>query len=167
MRPCLAMMTAALLLLLGCDDVFLVDPAPAVVTVDDWCTEDARLFVLVTIKDLEDDDVDLSLLVDGEGLLSGPAGDGLRGLTSARGDGIQHRIHWASALDLSSADADAVCGLDDFSGASICVPAPDAPRRVEIIPVTREGGAGDSFPLEHAPGACEQTALPGLPDAGQ
>lgn len=166
MRACLALTTVSLLTLLGCDEIYLVDPAPSVVTVHDWCTDNGRLFVRITVKDIEEDAVDVSLLVGGERLLAGPAGDGLRGLTSDRdAPGRLHRVHWAAAGDLSPADADAVCAQDDFSGATGCVAAPNAPAAVEVLPVTREGGAGTAKPLSAPPMPCLAVDLPGLPDA--
>ena len=168
MYRCPSLLLVALFAITACDETLTVDNTAPKVEVTGWCTEADHLFVTVVVADFESDPVDLSLLVDGEAILAGPAGDGPRGLSSSRGTGEAHRIHWASPTDLSADAASAACALDDFSGAATCTPTPEPlPGTVQLVPVTREGGAGDPATLMGAPAPCPATPLPGPPDAAR
>lgn len=82
----------------ACDEDFDVGNAAPDVVVDGWCTADERVYLVVSIFDLERDPVDLAACIGGQGLATGASGDGLQGLTSEP-EGQRHYIEWAEGAD--------------------------------------------------------------------
>ncbi len=120
-----ALLGAALGVTLGaCGEQIEVDNARPEVTVDGWCTADGRTYLLVTVRDLESDPVDLSICTGGGALGTGPTGDGLVGLSSDP-QGRPHHIEWAGDAETC------ICGASPEGGAA-CAEPPMGDRAAQL-----------------------------------
>lgn len=112
----------------GCDEQIDVENARPEVTIDGWCAADERTYLVVTVADPESDPVDLVLCApEGPAMATGPAGDGLVGLT-AEPEGRRHLIEWGSG-------GDCPCPRGGEPAASACIepPADGEMRELEIF----------------------------------
>lgn len=80
----------------ACDEQIEVGNAQPSATIEGWCTAEGRTYLVVDIRDLESDPVDLAVCQpQGPALGTGPAGDGLFGLSSEP-TGRRHLVEWAA-----------------------------------------------------------------------
>lgn len=124
LRICAALLLTAALG--ACDEQVEVDNASPEVAVDGWCTADGRTYLLVTVRDLEGDAVDLSICSGGGALGTGPTGDGLIGLSSGP-EGRLHRIEWFADGETC------ICGATAEDTASCAQPPTEGPVQLDAI----------------------------------
>ncbi len=134
MRRAALGLAACLPLLAACDELVDVRNRPPAAEAIGLCSEGDRLFVLVRLTDLEMDPADLELVADlstgAARIPTGPAGDGLTGLSTDRTpDGRLHRIEWAAPCGPDVTPCTPPCERlgPSLSGVQACALRPEAP----------------------------------------
>lgn len=109
--------------LAGCAEEVEVANAAPEVSVEGWCTAEGRTFLLVGLQDLESDPVDLRICAgNGAAMATGPAGDGLEGLSSSP-EGRRHFIEWSAE--------DSGCSCPEPGGDEVAGPCAAPPTGAE------------------------------------
>lgn len=131
MRPTLPVLVGLLALCSACDDPITVPNAVPEAEITAYCTADGRTWFYIDVSDAEGEPVDVDLIVNGERVPAGPAGDGFTGLRTDRNGPIEHVIEWGQAC----ADCPDVCaagpGPSEVEACSALQGAP--PAQLSVI----------------------------------